>query len=120
MSRRPWGCARELIPLSHSTRCQHTTAHKLLLEQSSSTPVLAHFGENDENKEFVRNESDENEKFVENENKDNVFTTAVADDRSLHCLLTVYTWKKCTLSLERNYASLLEVSIFLLVHHHRD
>ncbi|KAG6474194.1 hypothetical protein ZIOFF_068118 [Zingiber officinale] len=26
-----------------------------------------------------------------------VFTTAVADDRSLHCLLTVYTWKKCTL-----------------------
>ncbi|KAG6490245.1 hypothetical protein ZIOFF_051530 [Zingiber officinale] len=48
-----------------------------------------------------------------------VFTTAVADDRSLHCLLTVYTWKKCTLSLERNYASLLEVSIFLLVHHHR-
>ncbi|KAG6468067.1 hypothetical protein ZIOFF_072633 [Zingiber officinale] len=49
-----------------------------------------------------------------------VFTTAVADDHSLHCLLTVYTWKKCTLSLERNYASLLEVSIFLLVHHHRD
>ncbi|XP_042378739.1 brefeldin A-inhibited guanine nucleotide-exchange protein 1-like isoform X3 [Zingiber officinale] len=48
-----------------------------------------------------------------------VFTTAVADDRSLHCLLTIYTWKKCTLSLERNYASLLEVSIFLLVHHHR-
>ncbi|KAG6506009.1 hypothetical protein ZIOFF_031324 [Zingiber officinale] len=26
-----------------------------------------------------------------------VFTTAVADDRSLHCLLAVYTWKKCTL-----------------------
>ncbi|KAG6495960.1 hypothetical protein ZIOFF_043797 [Zingiber officinale] len=26
-----------------------------------------------------------------------VFTTAVVDDRSLHCLLTVYTWKKCTL-----------------------
>ncbi|KAG6500585.1 hypothetical protein ZIOFF_040433 [Zingiber officinale] len=26
-----------------------------------------------------------------------VFTTAVADDRSLHCLLTIYTWKKCTL-----------------------
>ncbi|KAG6506127.1 hypothetical protein ZIOFF_031444 [Zingiber officinale] len=48
-----------------------------------------------------------------------VFTTAVADDCSLHCLLTIYTWKKCTLSLERNYASLLEVSIFLLVHHHR-
>ncbi|KAG6516011.1 hypothetical protein ZIOFF_026458 [Zingiber officinale] len=37
-----------------------------------------------------------------------VFTTAVADDRSLHCLLTIYTWKKCTLRKKREELQKLE------------